>query len=255
MGGNGPAATSGLATKLDAPYIVLSIQLETDHGGHDDEAEALPLESDSTDNNAADDKAYGASDGNLQQVEATYRAQKVATTVFNPRPAYRPEHEGVHAIRKQSQHTKSPAARDERKTIVRYMLTDSDDNSNSKEEPGQIRNADGGFQLTKYLASPKTDKAKGVENALRAHRESSSLRDNEALQNLHKKQLTQGATTAEALTLIERMKGNSGAPGEALSEKSNMPELRTSKYASLSKTGKAMERHGRGQLTSTISAP
>ena len=249
MGRNGPAATSDVATKLDAPYIVLSIQSETDHGGHDDEAEALPLESDSTDNNAADDKAYGASDGTLQQIEATYRAQKVATTDFNSHPGYRSEDEGVHAIRRQSQHNKSPAARDERKTIVRYMLTESDEDSNSKEELGQIPNADGGFQLTKYLASPKSDKAKGVRNAPRGHRESPSLRDNEALQNLYKQQLAQGATAAEALTLIERMKGDSGAPGEASSEKSNMPELQISKYASLSKTGKAKERQRRGPLT------
>ena len=249
MGRNGPAATSDVATKLDAPYIVLSIQSETDHGGHDDEAEALPLESDSTDNNAADDKAFGASDETLQQIEAIYRAQKVATTVFDSHPGYRSGDEGVHAIRREFQHNKSPAARDEQKTIVRYMLTESDDDSNSKEELGQMRNADGGFQLTKYLASPKSDKAKGVRDALRAHRKSSSLRDNEALQNLYKEQLAQGATTAEALTLIERTKGNSGAPGEALSGKSSMPELRISKYASLSKTGRAVERHERDQLT------
>lgn len=251
MGRNGPAATSEVATKLDAPYIMLSIQWETETGGHDDEAEALPLVSDSTNKNAADDKAYGANDGTLQQVEATYRAQKVATTVSNSQPAYRPKNEGVHAIRKQSQHTKSPAALDERKTIVRYMLTASDDDSNSKEELEQTRNADGGFQLTRYLASPKSVKAKGVKKALRAHRESPSLRDHEALQNLYKEQLAQGATTAEALTLIERMKGNSGAPGEALSEKMNRPQLRISKYASPSTRGKAMERHERGQLSST----
>ena len=240
-------ATSDLATKLDAPYIVLSMQSETNYIEHDDDAKGMPLELESTDNNAADDEAYGASNGTLQKVEATHRAQKAATTAFNAQFANGPNHKGAHAIQEGSQHTKPAAAR---KSNVRYVLSGSDDYYNSRQEFEQIRN-DGGFQLTKYLASPKSDEANGVKNALRAHRKSSSLRDNETLQNLYREQLAQGATTTEALSLIERTKGSSGALGKALSDKCDMSQLRISKYASLSKTGKAIERHERGQLTST----
>lgn len=232
---------------------MLSIQFETNDSEHDDGAEALPSETDSTGNNVTDDKTHGASDATLQQLEAAFRAQKVVTTALNPQPSYRPRHKGVEVTEGTPQHNKTPAARHDRRKGVRYTLSDSHEDSDSNQELKQIRNADGGFQLTKYLSTPERTKAKAVEKALRAQTRSSELRDTDALQSLYKEQLAQGATTAEALALIERMKGTIDAPGEGSSKRTGMPRI--SKHASLSDFGKAMERHERGPLTSRKFAP
>ena len=160
LGWTEPTPTLDHATKLGAPYIVLSMQSETDHSEHHDDAETLPSESDSTDNDAADENPHEASDGTLQQLEATYRAQKVAGISSTSPSHYRPGHKGVQTIQKTSRHGKAPAAQYDGRQSVRYTLSDADQIYKTKHELKQSRHAGGTFQLTKYLALPRSEKAK-----------------------------------------------------------------------------------------------